>query len=147
VTVTAVDPITDALERAVTVPAALHFAEAVPGFPEERDFTVHAVDAAGVLYALRSTRTPGLRFVLTAPGAFFPDYAPDLVPGDLHALGVGGGDEVIVLVMVTVTHSIQDATANLLAPVIIDPRTGTAMQVVLADSLLPLRAPLLRPAG
>lgn len=143
---TAVSP-TDVIDRPVAVPAVLHFADAIPGFPEERDFSVNPVDPSGVLYSLRSTRTPGLRFVVAAPGAFFPDYAPDLVPGDLGALGVSGGDEVIVLVMVTVTNSIADATANLLAPIVIAPHRSQAVQLVLADPQLPLRAPLLRLAS
>jgi len=143
---TAVSPVS-AADRPAVVPPVLRFAEPIPGFPDEREFAVTPVDPTGVLYALRSVRTPGLRFVMAAPGAFFPDYEPDLVPGDLVGLGVGGGDEVIVLVMVTVTDSIADATANLLAPIVIAPNTSAAVQLVLADSRWPLRAPLLKVAS
>ena len=107
-----------------------------------------------MLYALRSIRSPGLRFVVAAPGRFFPDYSPSLMPADVAALGVHDGDEVLVLVIVTVTNGIADATANLLAPIVIAAGRGTAVQLVLPDSDLPLRAPLLargrlalRPAG
>jgi flagellar assembly factor FliW len=85
--------------------------------------------------------------VVAAPARFFPEYRPDLMPADVDALGVGDGDEVLVLVVVTVTDSIADATANLLAPIVIAAASGAAVQLVLPDVDLPLRAPLLAPAS
>jgi flagellar assembly factor FliW len=136
-----------ALPRPATLPDRITFATPIPGFEDERDFTVSALDANGVLYSLRSAKTPGLRFVVAAPGRFFPDYAPLLDASDVSALGVSDGDEVLVLVIVTVTNGISDATANLLAPIVISADRGTAVQLVLADADLPLRAPLLQQAG
>ena len=49
--------------------------------------------------------------------------------------------------VVTVTDSIADATANLLAPIVICAEAATAVQLVLPDADLPLRAPLLAPAS
>ena len=133
--------------RVTVLPSQIAFATPIPGFEAERDFTVSALDDHGVLYALRSAVTPGLRFVVAAPGRFFPDYAPALTPSDVSALGVDDGDEVLVLVVVTVTNGIADATANLLAPIVIAADRGTAVQLVLPDTDLPLRAPLLQQAG
>jgi flagellar assembly factor FliW len=133
--------------RTATLPDRITFATPIPGFSDERDFTVSALDGQGVLYALRSARTPGLRFVVAAPGRFFPEYAPLLDASDVSALGVADGDEVLLLVIITVTNGISDATANLLAPIVIAPERGTALQLVLADADLPLRAPLLKQAG
>ncbi|MEO7260920.1 MAG: flagellar assembly protein FliW [Jatrophihabitantaceae bacterium] len=133
--------------RTLTLPAHISFATPIPGFEDERDFTVSALDSHGVLYALRSAKTPGLRFVVAAPGRFFPEYAPLLDASDVSALGVEDGDEVLLLVIVTVTNGISDATANLLAPIVIAADRGTALQLVLSDVDLPLRAPLLQQAG
>ncbi|WP_408652097.1 flagellar assembly protein FliW [Jatrophihabitans sp.] len=135
------------MPRAVTLPERITFATPIPGFEDEREFTVSALDAHGVLFALRSAKTPGLRFVVASPGRFFPDYAPLLDASDVSALGVADGDEVLLLVIVTVTNGITDATANLLAPIVIAADRGTAQQLVLADADLPLRAPLLQQAG
>lgn len=134
-------------ERPAVLPDQISFTVPIPGFEDERDFNATPLDAHGVLYALRSTRTPTLRFVVAAPGRFFPDYRPVLMPSDVNALGVQDGDEVLVLVIVTVTDGIADATANLLAPIVIAAERGTAVQLVLSDTDLPLRAPLLRRAG
>lgn len=134
-------------DRPAVLPDQIAFTVPIPGFPDERDFTVTALDAHGVLYALRSVRTPSLRFVVAAPGRFFPGYQPVLLPADVAALGVRDGDEVLVLVIVTVTNGIADATANLLAPIVIAADRATAVQLVLTDAELPLRAPLLSKAG
>jgi len=134
-------------ERPAVLPDQIAFTAPIPGFANEREFSITALDAHGVLYVLRSMRTPGLRFVVAAPGRFFPDYRPMLLPADVAALGVTDGDEVLVLVVVTVTNGIADATANLLAPIVIAAGRGTAVQLVLADADLPLRAPLLGAAG
>jgi flagellar assembly factor FliW len=140
--------VTSALhQRPATLPAQISFTAPIPGFEDERDFDVAALDRHGVLYTLRSVRTPGLRFVVAAPGRFFPDYKPSLMPADVAALGVSDGDEVLLLVVVTVTNSIADATANLLAPIVIAAGRATAVQLVLPDADLPLRAPLLSRAG
>jgi flagellar assembly factor FliW len=140
--------VTSALhQRPATLPAQISFTAPIPGFEDERDFEVAALDQHGVLYTLRSVRTPGLRFVVAAPGRFFPDYKPSLMPADVAALGVSDGDEVLLLVVVTVTNSIADATANLLAPIVIAAGRATAVQLVLPDVDLPLRAPLLSRAG
>lgn len=129
------------------VPKSVEFAEPIPGFPDDREFSLDAVDEAGVLYALRSVQTPSLRFILADPATFFPEYAPTLTPADLACLGVAEDEEVLVLVVVTLTDRLADATANLLAPIVVAPRLGTAVQFVLHDTTLSLRAPLMQLAS
>lgn len=134
----------------------VEFVEPIPGFPDERTFSLAPLGEDAVLFVLRSLRTPRLRFVVMPPAAFFPDYQPAVDAQDVAALGdlagrvTGDGEpevELQVLVIVSVTDSITDATANLLAPIVLDPASGRAMQVVLNDARLPLRAPLFAPAS
>lgn len=131
----------------------VEFVEPIPGFPDERTFSLAPLDEDAVLFVLRSTRTPGLRFVVMPPAPFFPDYQPVVEGQDVAPLGYlsAGSDsedvELQVLVIVSVTDSISDATANLLAPIVLDPATGRAMQIVLGDARLPLRAPLFASAS
>lgn len=134
----------------------VEFVEPIPGFADERTFSLAPLDEDAVLFVLRSLRTPRLRFVVMPPAPFFPDYHPAVDAQDVAALGELGGAEIgdgepevelQVLVIVSVTDSITDATANLLAPIVLDPASGRAMQVVLADARLPLRAPLFASAS
>jgi flagellar assembly factor FliW len=121
----------------------VEFVEPLPGFPNDREFALTAVDPDGVLFTLRSLARPELRFVVMPPAGFFPDYHPAVTEAAVASLGVVTEVELQLLVVVSVQNGIADATANLLAPIVLVPETGRAMQVVLEDPLLPLRAPLL----
>jgi len=124
----------------VIAPRPIRFVEPLPGFHHVDSYTLSAIDDGGLLYALRSVDDPELRFVLAAPEAFFADYRP-LIDDQLgEALGA---DEVELLVMVTVSSGLGDATANLRAPIVFAAATGSAIQVVLDDETLSMRSPLL----
>ncbi|MCW2539554.1 MAG: flagellar assembly protein FliW [Frankiales bacterium] len=125
----------------------LEFVEPIPGFPDERDFTLSAIDPDGVLFAMRSLRTPDLRFIVMPPEGFFPGYLPQVSEADVTSLELGPEAELQIMVIVTVSDGIGDATANLLAPIVLDPERGRAIQLILDDSDLPLRAPLLAAAS
>jgi flagellar assembly factor FliW len=123
------------------------FVEPIPGFPAERQFLFSALDPEGVLFTLRSLTTPSLRFVVMPPGSFFPDYAPEVTVEDVASLGLGEDAELQLLLIVSVQNGLSDATANLLAPIVLVAEAGQAMQVVLSDPTLPLRAPLVAAAS
>jgi flagellar assembly factor FliW len=125
----------------------VEFVEPIPGFPDERDFLLAGVDPQGVLFTLRSRRTPSLRFVVMPPAPFFPDYQPEVSEADVEALGDLCDAELQLLVIVSVEAGIADATANLLAPIVFEPASGRAVQLVLDDARLPLRAPLMAAAS
>lgn len=123
------------------------FVEPIPGFPADRQYLFSALDRDGVLFTLRSTTTPSLRFVVMPPESFFPDYEPEVTADDVAPLGLAEHAEVQLLVIVSMTNGLSDATANLLAPIVLVAEAGQAMQVVLSDPTLPLRAPLVAKAS
>ncbi|MCW2521781.1 MAG: hypothetical protein JWO63_116 [Frankiales bacterium] len=125
----------------------VEFVEPIPGFPQERQFLFSAIDPEGVLFTLRSLSTPSLRFVVIPPAAFFPDYQPEVSVADVASLGLGEDAELQVLVIVSVRDGLADATANLLAPIVLVAESGQALQIVLNDPTLPLRAPLVAAAS
>ena len=120
----------------------LTFVEPLPGFDDE-GYTLSAIDEQGALYSMWSVDHPDLRFVLSPADVFFPGYRPELADA---LAGVLGSDEVDVLLMLTIGSSLSAATANLRAPVVVAPSTGRAVQVILDDDALPMRAPLVSAA-
>jgi flagellar assembly factor FliW len=132
-------PADDAIREEIPV---LEMVEPLPGFPEHRRFALSRLDDDGVLCALRSLDDASLRFLVVPPGAFFADYAPVIDDQTVSALQIDSADDVLALVMVNPGESARTATANLLAPVVVNHRTRRACQVVLDDPALPLRAPL-----
>ncbi len=112
------------------------------GFPEHREFALVRLDDEGTICELRSITDPDLRFVVVPPALFFPDYAPEITDTTAAQLRAESAEDLIALVVVTLGEGLADATANLLAPVLVNPDQRIGAQVLLDDVSLSLRAPL-----
>ena len=110
----------------------------MPGFPAHRQFVLVRLNDDGLLYAFTSIDDPELRFLVAPPEPFFPDYAPEVENEVFAALNTKDPDR--LLVMVVITAGVTETTANLLAPIIVDRDSRRAIQVVLSDSRMPVRA-------
>ena len=127
--------------RVVEEIPVIEMVEAMPGFPDRTRFALVRLDEDGVLCSLRSVEDPELRFLVVPPTVFFPDYAPELDDSVVDALRVERAEDVLVLVVVNPGEQASSATANLLAPVVVNTVNRKATQVVLGEDL-PVRAPL-----
>jgi flagellar assembly factor FliW len=113
------------------------------GFPDAHRFLLVQLDEASEdVFELRSLDEPGLGFVTVAPAAFFPDYAPEIDDATADQLGLVRAEDALVLAVVTLGDTGSDATANLLAPVVVNRHTANGCQAVLSEQNWPLRAPL-----
>lgn len=138
-------PVTTVPESTTEV-GALHFADGIPGFPDAHGFTLVQWGGEGSPFSLlQSIDEEGLRFVVVPPELFFPDYAPVLSDDDAARLGLEYADDAIVLVVVTLGERPEDATANLLGPIVINRHSLAAAQVVLTGQDLSTRQPLTGP--
>ena len=126
------------------------FPEGLPGFERFRQFVfVPHPTSAGASPSpfewLQSVEDGGLAFLTMNPRHFFQDYAPQLPKQDLAALQLEKGGPVPILhVLMTIpTGNPTGITANLLAPVIINPLTRRARQVIVQGDAYGLRHRLL----
>ena len=120
----------------------VEMAAPLPGFPGLRRFALARVVDDGTVCDLRSLDDPEVSFVVVPPAEFFGDYAPVVGDDVADALELRSADDALVLAMVTLGDSAADATANLRAPIVVNHRTRRALQVILDDPELPLKAPL-----
>ncbi|TFV61691.1 UNVERIFIED_ORG: flagellar assembly protein FliW [Bacillus sp. AZ43] len=129
------------------VPAVqvLSLTESILGFPDHRDYVLVPAEDSGRMLWLQSAAPDGPRFLVVSAAAFFPDYAPAL-PGAVCAeLGLSAPADARLYCIVTVPDGdVAAATANLRAPVVVDPVSSRARQVVLLDAAHPIRRPLRR---
>jgi flagellar assembly factor FliW len=124
---------------------ALTLAEPLPGFPGHRAYALVAADASGLVFWLQSVAPDGPRFLAVPAAPYFPDYTPAVPPAACAELGLDDVSDADLLCLVTVPDGdISAATANLRAPVVVNPVTDQARQVVLADGRHPIRRPLRR---
>ena len=84
--------------------AKVRLVEPLLGFDDYVAFELSDIDPAGILVSLRSREDPALRFVLTRPEHFFHDYAPQLAPVVLHAVGAPDASKVHVFVILTIMN-------------------------------------------
>ena len=117
----------------------LHFASGLPGFPDARRFVLVRIgDELSPFSVLRglddSPEGAALEFVVTHPGLFFPDYAPEIDDDTAERLELKSADDALLLVIVTVTDPAAASTANLLGPIVVNRHTRAAAQAVLGSS-------------
>lgn len=123
----------------------LTLAEPLPGFPGHHAYALVAAGASGRVFWLQSVAPEGPRFLAVPPAPYFPDYAPAVPPAACAELGLDRVSDADLFCLVTVPNGdISAATANLRAPVVVNPVTQQARQVVLADGRHPIRRPLRR---
>ena len=110
------------------VPAAgtLTFPEGLVGLDHLRHFTLVEDERVSPCRWLQSLDEPALAFLVVDPTLVSPGYAADLPHGDRW-------------VIITLRPQPEQSTANLLAPVVIDPHARTGRQIVLHDSGYSLR--------
>ena len=132
------------MSTTTTALPTLNFPSGIPGFPGRHEFMLEGLDPLGALFDLHCPDDPSVRLLLVPPGVFFPDYLPELDQSSIDLLGLVDGDEAQILVVLTTGATAAQATANLLAPIVVNIRTGAAAQVILSGSGLPIRAPIAR---
>ena len=138
------------MTAAVTLPTpaavqVLSLADPLPGVPGLRDFALVAADAGGLVFWLQSVAPDGPRFLTVPAAPYFPEYAPALPRAACAELGIDDATSADVYLLITVPDgNVSEATANLRAPLVVNPATNRARQIVLTDGGLPIRQPLRR---
>ncbi|KAB2807247.1 flagellar assembly protein FliW [Pimelobacter simplex] len=129
--------------EAMDIPV-IELAHPMPGFPADERFALVRLDDTGVLHGFRSLDSDDLQFVVVPPAPFYPDYAPEIADEVADELGISSdsADDVLVLLVVRAGATLADTTVNLRAPLVVNPATRRASQVILDDVALPLAAPL-----
>ncbi|NAZ85450.1 flagellar assembly protein FliW [Kineococcus indalonis] len=121
----------------------IEFITPLVGLSESTRFELTPLDEDGTFFSMRSMDDPDLRLVLADPMPFYPDYEP-VIDGEMaKALDITSDQDGAVLAVVNIGKSLEDSTVNLMAPVVLNPRSHRAAQAVLTGSHLPLNAPLI----
>lgn len=113
--------------------AAVTLPDGLVGCPEWRQFRLETYPdiPIGTLECLDSE---GVRFLVTEAREVQADYRPSIDQATLEALQAGSPEEVLVLCTVRTHGPPLRITANLLGPILLNPASGLAVQLVLYDS-------------
>jgi len=124
--------------------AALEFPRGLPGFEERRGFVPLHQPENDPLIFLQSLEDPELCFVTLPVQVVDAAYRLEAEAEDLAAVGLPEspriGEEAFCLAVLSIRE--EGTTANLLAPVVVNPATGQCVQAVAASSGYSHRHPL-----
>lgn len=120
----------------------LTFVKGIPGFPDEKKFTLLPLPEQTAISVMQSIETTALAFVVADPYSFFSPYDFSLDENTVDLLDISGAEDVSALVILTVHDPFETSTANLQAPIIINVKTNNAKQVILAEENYKTKHPL-----
>ncbi|HBT79104.1 MAG: flagellar assembly protein FliW [Selenomonas sp.] len=113
----------------------IHFPEGIPAFEQEHEFVIIPYDEESPYVFLQSLKTPDLAFLMTMPFIFFPDYEFELDDENQQKLGLERQEDMLLYVLLTIPQGrVQDMTANLVAPLVINVANQQGRQLVLEHS-------------
>ncbi|OKP85567.1 flagellar assembly protein FliW [Paenibacillus sp. P32E] len=105
-----------------------HFSKGIPGFDEETDFALIAMEDSP-FWVLQSVKQEGLSFLLGDPFDFYPSYEFELPDDEAEELGIHSN--VAVRCIITLKEQVEHSTINLLAPIVLNPSERFGKQIVL----------------
>lgn len=110
------------------------FARGIPGFEACRRFVFVKPEEHAPFEYLQSVDDGNLAFIVVDPFIFFPRYTFELPDSSVTELGGPKEDSLMIRVIVSIRGELRLATANLVAPVVLNVRDKLGQQVVLSDS-------------
>lgn len=116
----------------------VRFVEGIPGFQKAQLWEVLSQPDLLPLLWLRAVDGTPVRLLVVEPSLALTGYAPPLSLSDLRRAGLAPGEPYILLVIATIWED-QTVTANLRAPLLINPVAMRGAQIVLESSDWPLR--------
>ncbi len=117
------------------------FALGLAGFEDHHRFALISETDSPIEW-LQSLDDPRVSFSLLEPFLFYPGYGCELSDADAQALDLRGPEEALVRCVLTVREAADETTANLLAPIVLNQRARVGRQVLLQETNMPLRYPV-----
>lgn len=120
-------------------PLVVDFPSGIPGFETCHRFVLVSSPELAPMACLRALDPPEASFLTVDPRLLDPSY--DLTLREFERARIGAGDEPLLwLAIVTVTDG--EASANLRAPIVINPGRMTGCQFIRDEADYPVRYPL-----
>ena len=114
--------------------AIYEFEDGLYGFEDNKKFAIfaQAFDDFSFLY-LQSVDSMIPCFLVFEPWELHPDYQPVLSKEDMEICQADDIDDLIFLVIASVPSTIENLSINIKSPVVLNPKTRKARQVILQN--------------
>lgn len=122
----------------------LLFEHGLPGFNELHKFTLLTVPENPSLHYLQSLEQETICFIVIDPFLILEDYEIDLSEETVQELEIVKGEDIRLYSILTIPENINDMTANMIAPIVINNANNKACQEVLSDNRYSVKYKLFR---
>ncbi|HPI40027.1 MAG TPA: flagellar assembly protein FliW [Pseudobdellovibrionaceae bacterium] len=118
------------------------FPEGLLGFADLRTFVLLDDPGDEIFAWLQSCEASQIAFPVLEPELFHTGYKINLTKGDLEVVKLQDSKKARMFTIITVPEDATLMTANLKAPIVINPESRLAKQCVLQDNSLAIREPI-----
>lgn len=126
----------------VDIENIIQFKDGIPAFEDLRRYILISIEDSPSLYWLQSVDDGDIAFILADPFSFTKGYEPKLSEKVLKDLQIERQEDVLLFTMLVIPENMEDMTANLAAPVVINIEKKLGRQVILTDKDYPIRYPV-----
>lgn len=119
------------------------FEQGVPGFQDQKRFTIIPLEENNPFHFLQAVDEPDLCFIISDPFVFYQDYEFKIPENVQAQLNIKAQEDVAIWSIITIVGELDTATINLLGPIIINVREKCGKQIILHDSSYETKHPLL----
>ncbi len=120
-------------------PGIVSFPEGLPGFENHTQFVLLVDDELGPLFFLASLGEPRITLPVVPIQQLQRDYSLEVPEPDCRLLGLNGepevGRNILCVAVVNLGDGTRAATANLFAPIVVNPENWTAKQIIQFNSM------------
>lgn len=111
-------------------PVIIEIKEGIIGFESKKQYVLLDSKEEGIFKWLQSADDPDLAFIVISPEIFHPNYKLEVSGEDLKSIGLESSKEAVCLVIVVVPDDPSKMSANLQAPIVINPKSFLAKQMI-----------------
>ena len=117
----------------------VRFASPILGFADHTEYALLEHPATSPIYWLQAVQCPDLAFPVIDPFLLVPEYDFEVSSSLLDELKAENVEDLCTLTVVVITRNMQDIRTNLRAPILYNPDTGLAKQIVLEGTDYPVQ--------
>jgi flagellar assembly factor FliW len=122
------------------------FKEGLPGFPQIRRFAILELDELKPFQYLQALDDPPIALFIINPFMIDPTYEFRLTDSDMEDVNSKNSAELAVYAVATIPDDPNEATLNLMAPIVINDKERCGKQVILHESKYSVKHSLLNSA-
>jgi flagellar assembly factor FliW len=109
----------------------INFKQGIPGFEQLQQFVIIRPNLELPFSFLQSVDDGEVAFIVVSPFVFYPEYEFEISEETKQELAIKEETDVLVWNIVSIRESLEDATINLLAPIILNNRDRVGKQIIL----------------